>query len=302
MTHKALRIVFLMLLPAVFLAGSSHAQLEANLGGLTQENARKYLKPLPDAFSGALNTAIFRTGHIPDNGISLRVGLEAVVVGFNDKDRTYRPAHPVGFVTLDQGEAVSAPTVIGDGDSRMVRGQAGTALYYPGGFDIGSLMIATPQLSFGYLYGTQAVVRFIAVDLGDVDLGEIQLLGLGLQHSVSRYFDDLPLDLAAGFFYQSFRVGKDLIKSNALHFNVTGSRRFGVLEPYVGLGIDSYSMDVEYESGLDTGNTDIKLSFDSKNSLHFTLGASLVLPVVQLHAEINQANSTAIAAGLSIGR
>ncbi len=302
MMHKAQRILLLMLLPAVFLAGSAYAQLEANLGGLTQENAKKYLQPLPDAFSGALNTAIFRTGHIPDRGLSIRIGVEAVVVGFNDKDRTYRPTHPVGFVAQDQAEAVSAPTVVGDGTFRAVPGQAGTTLYYPGGFDIGSLLIATPQLSFGYLFGTQAVVRFIAVDLGDADLGEIQLLGLGLQHSVSRYLDNLPLDLAAGFFYQNFQVGKDLIKSNALHFNVTGSRRFGVLEPYVGLGIDSYSMDVEYESGLDAGTTDIKLSFDSKNSLHFTLGASLILPVVQLHAEINQANSTAIAAGLSIGR
>lgn len=300
--RKALRIALLVLIPAAILAGGASAQLEANLGAMTQENARKYLEALPEAFSGALNTAIFRTGDIPERGLSLRIGVEAVLVGFNDDDRTYRPTHPVGFMPLNPDEAAVAPTVIGDGASRSVPGQAGTTLYYPGGFDIGSLMIATPQLSFGYLLGTQAIVRFVAVDLGDADLGEIQLLGLGLQHSISRYLDNLPVELAAGVFYQNFQVGKDLIKSNALHMNITGSRRFGVLEPYVGLGVDSYSMDVEYRSDVDNADADIKLSFDSQSSLHFTLGASLNLPVVQLHVEFNQARSTALAAGISIGR
>ncbi|MFC1573398.1 hypothetical protein ACFL6M_07350, partial [Candidatus Eisenbacteria bacterium] len=43
-----------------------------------------------------------------------------------------------------------------------------------------------------------------------------------------------PVDVAAGFFYQTFDLG-DIVKTNSLHLNVTGSKLLNkYVEPYVG--------------------------------------------------------------------
>ena len=127
-------------------------------------------------------------------------------------------------------------------------------LYHPGGFDISEFALAVPQLSIGSVLGTRAIVRWISVDLGDNELGKIDYLGYGAQHSISQYFPGLPLDLAAGFFAQKIDLGKDLIKTDAFLVNVTGSKRYGLLEPYVGVGYDTFNMDVKYQSTTTPGN------------------------------------------------
>jgi len=286
------------LLAIAALAPPAGAQLSDNLGALSGENAKGYLSPLPKALSGTLNSAVFQTGNVPKNTFNLSLGVRLMGVGFSDDSKSYTPTAPPGFTPT---ETVSAPTVIGSTTAVAQNGQGGTILYHPGGFDISEFAVAVPQLSIGSVFGTRAIVRWISVDLGDSDFGEFNYLGFGAQHSISQYFPSLPVDLAAGFFSQSFEIGDDLITTDALMFNVTGSKRFGMLEPYAGIGWDTFDMDVDYESTSTPGEK-IGVKFDKESNAHLTLGIQALLGFARLSAELNVAAETGAAVGLALGR
>ena len=288
----------LALLAAAGLSPPAQAQLEDNLGALTGDNARGYLQPLPKALSGTLNSAVFQTGHVPKTGVNFSFGVRLMGVGFKDDDRLYSPTAPPGFTPT---ASVQAPTVIGDTKAVAQSGQGGTTLYHPGGFNITEFAVGVPQFSIGSVLGTRAIVRWISVDLGDADLGSFNYFGIGGQHSVSQYFPGLPADLAAGFFYQTFSIADDLIDTKAWVLNVTASKRFGMLEPYVGLGYDSFDMDVSYENSSTPGSK-IAVDFDPETNAHFTIGIQALLGFSRLQAEFNAAAEPGAAVGLSLGR
>ena len=276
--------------------GTATAQVEDNLGGLSTENAELYLAPLPDAFGSAINTAIFRSGYVPKQGVTFQIGVAAMAVAYDEDNRTYIPGDPAGFVSLGD---TKVPTIIGDNAAGIVEGQGGLQRIYPGGLDIENFAIGVPQLTIGNIAGTRAVIRWIALDLGDNEVGELNVWGIGAQHSISQYLVDFPVDLAVGAFYQNFDVGDGLIDSNAFHVTVTGSKSFGIIEPYGGIGYDSYSMQVTYDSEVE--GSELEVEFDSENSVHITAGAGLNLSPVILHGEINFADDLTAAVGLSFG-
>lgn len=297
MTFRTLRTLALAAALSALATMPAAAQLSSNLGALSGDNAKGYLGPLPKALSSTLNSAIFQSGSVPKVGVTFNLGVKLMGVSL-DGDRTYRPTDPPGFTSTGP---VDAPTVIGDVNAVAQQGQGGTTLYHPGGFDIEQFALAVPQLEVGNIAGTRAVVRWISVDLGDSDLGKISLFGAGGQHSISQYIPGLPVDVAAGFFYQGFTIGNDdLVKTSAWHADVTGSKRFGMFQPYVGLGYDSFKMDAKYEESS-TGTT-ISVDFDPETNTHFTAGAALLLPFMRLTGEFNAAAETGVAVGLAFGR
>ena len=273
------------------------AQLSDNLGALSGDNAKGYLGPLTSGLSGTLNAAVFSGGNIPLTGLNFNVGVRLMGISFDDGDRTYTPKDPPGF--NGNGSSVQAPTVIGDTQAVAQSGQGGTTLYHPGGFDLSNFAVAVPQATIGSVFGTRAVVRYITLDLGDSELGDFTLWGVGAQHSVSRYFPAMPLNLAAGIFYQKFEIGEDLVDATALHYGVTASKSFGLFEPYATVGFDQLDMKSKYESSSD-GST-IEVDFDSSTDAHFTIGSTLGLAVAKLYGEVNFAAETGVAVGLSFG-
>jgi hypothetical protein len=275
------------------LAPKAHAQIEANLGALTSENAKGYLDPLRDALSSTMNSAIFQTGSVPKMGFGLQFGVKLMGVSFSDADKSYTPTDPSGF------SSVVAPTVVGDTHAVASTGPGGETIYHPGGFDLSEFALAVPQLSIGSIAGTRAVVRYIALDVGDNEIGNFSLFGIGAQHSITQYVK-LPVELAIGAFYQQLRIGdNDLVKVNTLAVNATGSKRFGMLEPYVGIGLDNLSMEANYTDA--NTNQSVHVDFDSSSDLHLTGGLQLVMPVVRLHAEGNIAATNGVAVGLTFG-
>jgi hypothetical protein len=290
-----------MALAALAVAGivaPAAAQLEPNLGALSDENAKGYLGPLATGLSATMNSAIFQTGYVPKTGVNFLVGVRVMGITFDDADRTYTPTDPPGF---ESTQDVDAPTVIGDTKSVEQPGQSGTVLYHPGGFDIENFTVAVPQLSIGSFMGTRAVLRYISIDLGDSDLGEFSLFGIGAQHSISQYFVNMPVDVAAGLFYQQFSIGEDLVDTKALHLNVTGSRRFGIAEPYLGLGYDTFDMTAKYTSGSGAAAQTVEVEFDKESNAHLTFGIRANVAFVMVHAEYNIAAENAMAVGLSFG-
>ncbi len=296
MSHRKGRWVFSAVLCVLLAASSASAQLDANLSSLLEENAEGYLSPFPTALSATLNSGIFKSGDVPFVGFNLTVDIKAVVISFSDDDKVYTTTNVPGFGTTE------APTVIGSTEGAVnTNGPGGAAIAYPGGFDLDKFGIAVPQVTIGSVLGTRAMIRYISLDLGDSDLGDLSLFGIGGQHSLSRYFPGLPVSVAAGLMYQKFKIG-DVLECSALALNVTGSKKYGMVvsfEPYVGLGIDSFKMDAEYEN--ESLSEDIKVDFDRQTDLHFTLGAGINLPVVKIHGEYNVAAANGFAVGLSFG-
>jgi len=297
MPSRTVRTAVLVALVAACAVSPAVAQLQDNLGALTGDNAKGYLGPLPKALSGTLNAAIFQTGKVPLAGVHFAVGVRVMGVAFDDADRTYSPKDPPGFQSTSP---VKAPTVIGDEQSVAQSGQGGTTLYHPGGFDIDEFAIAVPQATIGSVLGTRATVRWISLDLGNSDLGKLDLFGIGAQHSISRYVPGLPVDLAAGIFYQTFSIDDDLIKTKTFHFDVTGSKSFAMLQPYVGVGFDTLDMKAKYEDSNNPGQK-VEVDFATESNAHLTIGAQLSFPVVKIHGEFNAAAVNGAAVGLSFG-
>ena len=300
---RLLRTVILAGIAAAFVVAPAAADLSSKLGALSGENARGYLGPLPKALSATLNSSVFQSGKVPKRGVELSLGLHVMGANFSDNDRTFMPTDPTGFQSVTP---TAVPTVIGSGDAVAVAGAAGTVLNYPGGFDTRTFTIAAPELTVGSIFGTRAVVRWFSMKLGDSDFGKIELFGIGGQHSISQYFPKLPADLALGVFYQTFKIGDGLLDTKAFHADVTASRTFGTrgfakLEPYVGLGYDTFKMDVAYTSTTDPADH-IAVGMDNQTNAHFTVGAQLLLPGVKLHGEFNAAANTGAAIGISFGR
>jgi hypothetical protein len=219
-------------------------------------------------------------------------------VDLSSADKTYRPTPPPGFTpTAD----VDAPTVIGSTSAVAQPGQGGTTMYYPGGFDISEFAVGVPQVTIGSVFGTQAIVRWVVVDVGNSDFEKLNFFGFGGQHSISQYFPGLPVDIAAGYFYQKFKLGDELIDSKLSQVNVTASKRFGMLEPYVGVGYDSFEMSAAYTSTSTPGDN-ISVAFDTETNPHFTVGLQAMLGFVRLGAEFNSAAETGASLALSFGR
>lgn len=274
-----------------------HAQLTDNLGGLTDENLDGYLGPLKTGLSGSMNSAIFRTGDVPLMGVNISIGLSAMAIEYDAEDKTYMPADPAGFTSLVPSEV---PTVVGALGGMIVEGQDGLAQVYPGGFDLDGFSIAVPELSIGSFLGTRALIRYIALDLGDSELGDFRYFGIGAQHSISQWLPLLPVDLAAGFFVQGFKIGDDVVNAKATQLNVTASKKFTFLQPYVGLGYDSLQLDAKYEDD-DDPELNFDVGLEKETNSHLTLGVLGRIAFLSVFFEYNSGAATGLALGFSLG-
>lgn len=283
---------------AVLYGAPAAAQLEDNLGAYTDDTAKGYLKPLQEAFGQALNSNFFTTAAIPTAGFRARLEVRAMSVMFKDEDDFFS-ATTGGDFTPEQ--TVEAPTAVGPGGSVVVTGDGGTAYVFPGGFDLKSFTIGVPQLTLGGVAGTEAMVRWIAVDLGDSDFGELSLLGLGVRHSISQYLVTPPLDLAVAGYYQTFSVGDDFIDSKAYSLGLQASKSFGALVPYGGLAYDMSSMTVQYTATSGAEDREVELDMDSDSTMHLTLGLGLQLGVLHLNASGELAKRTGFSVGAGFG-
>jgi hypothetical protein len=295
-----------LVLTAALTVVPASAQLNDQLSAYTGANAEGYLQPLAEAFGAALNDAFFYSAAIPRAG--LRVSLEFPVMGviFGDDDRTFQATTEGGF---SPETTTDAPTIVGDGAVKVVDGDGGTSYAFPGGFDLNSFGLVVPQLRVGGVMGTEALIRWIAIDPDtDSELGKISLFGIGVRHSISQYLPGFPVELAAGFMWQNFTVGEndggdDLISSDALSFGAQASKPFGAgffsIEPFAGLSFDTFSMNVNYESDI-TGDT-VDLDFERENTVHLTVGAGLSLPVVNVHGAWNFASQNSFNFGVALG-
>jgi hypothetical protein len=126
-----------------------------------------------------------------------------------------------------------------------------------------------PQLRIGSVFGTEALVRWIAYHQGDSDVGKVDLFGIGGRHSLSQYLGAKPpLDLSVGAMWQKVSVGAnghggDFVKSDAFSVQLQASKRAPVgflsFEPYAGVAWEKFNVDLSYD---DTSGNPVDVSLD----------------------------------------
>ena len=287
----------------LLVAAPLSAQIEDHLSAYTGKNAEGYLNPLVSAMGTTLNGGLYRSGYIPKSGLNIAIEFPMVGLYFGDEDKHFLGTTEAGF---SPETSVPVPTVVGPTGSVVVPGDGGTQFAFPGGFDIGSFAITAPQIRVGSVFGTEAMIRFIAFRIGDSELGDVMLAGFGIRHSLSQYMGpEPPVDVAASFFWQDFKLGEnsngeDLSRTKNYSLGAQVSKKFGtVFNPYTGLYYNTYKTDIIYTSDASGTPEDIEISFDD-GFLQFTLGLELNLWIFNVWGEYNLAERSSFGAGFGL--
>jgi hypothetical protein len=303
MTRRKASVTFLIGLLVAIAPAGAHAQVEELLSSYTGANGVAYMEPMKEAVGNNLSNGLYISGRVPEGGLHARLDINAMVVQFDDADRTF-----TGTPETFDSPGTPVPTIIGDTEAVTVDdpGGSGAQFVFPGGFNIENFALAVPQLTVGSLWGTEATVRYVAVNFNSDDenneLGDVEVFGFAVRHSVSQYFEGWPVDVAAMFAYQEFKMGEnDLLETNAQTYGAQASHDFGILEPYGGLALESFDMDVHYTTDFGGDTEEINLDFDRSTTMHFTAGLTARLAFFHLNGEVNFASQTSFAAGLGLG-
>jgi hypothetical protein len=271
--------------------------LEDFVSKYTSENGQGYMQPLGDAFGANFNTGLIHSAGISKDKFNISFSLEVMWAPISDDSKVFM-AHTEQPFNPDT--TITAPTVFGSTEGASVEGTGGTVYNFPGGFNVKRFPFLIPQLSIGSIMGTQAVIRYINIEVDD-NIGKVKLFGFGLRHSLSQWIKkDYPFDLAVAFFRQSFEVG-NIIDANATYFGIIGSYDHGVLSLYGGPGFESSSLDISYDIETDTDSTNISFELDGANSARFTLGAAVDLRLLRLHIDYSLASQSTVGFGIGFG-
>jgi hypothetical protein len=277
-----------------------HAQeIEDFISKYTGVNGEAYMQPMADALTANFNSGLYQTARIPVMGFHLKFDLSTTFAPISEDNKTFTATTESPFTPEQTAEA---PTIFGDPDPVTVSGEGGTSFIFPGGFALKRLPFLVPQLTVGSIRGTEVTFRFFQLTLGD-SIGKIKLFGFGARHSISQYLEDLlkdvPVDLAASFFFQSFDVG-DVISANSSVFGLQASYTMSneIITLYGGPSVETGSLDITYEF---SDGSQIDFDMDSNNSARFMTGVAFNLRIVRFYVDYNFASQSAVAFGLGFG-
>jgi hypothetical protein len=293
--RKSSFLLVLAVLMALAVLPARSQNIEDFVSKYTESNGKGYMQPLANSFGACMNSGLYHSAKIPVAGLHLYVGVETMMAVIGDKAKTFSATTE----EFTPKQTVDAPTLFGATQPVVVNGSGATAglqYVFPGGMNIKRIPLAMPQVTVGSIMGTEASLRWLAVNLGE-DIGKLSVFGWGVRHSISQYLPLFPVNLAAGVYMQSFKVG-DVVDASATYFGVQASKSFTMLSLYGGIGMESSKLNIAYESkdGLDK----VKFDLEGKNGVRLTIGAALNFPGLTLHADYNMTNQNILAAGIGI--
>jgi hypothetical protein len=275
----------------------SQNQAEEAIKQLSSENVTGYLQPFLNGFGANLNSGFSGSASI-ENRLSVRIDAIGMATIIGDPEKVYEAIPPEPFPQ----EPVETATIFG-GQGATVQGPQGTTYQMQHGqIELDYLPFVVPQLTIGNLFNTQFVVRFFTYS-ADSNIPDIDLTGLGIRHSFGQYFSVLPIDIAAGAYYQTFKIG-DIIEAETLAFDTILSKRLGPLTLYGGMQYEYATMNVQYTfSGLteDGSEQEVDLDFSSDNNLRALAGLNLSLGFLHLKSDFSIGNVSVFTVGAGIG-
>jgi hypothetical protein len=268
--------------------------IESLLSKYTEDNGEKFMQPLADAFGANINSGLFHSAKVKKMGFQIYVGFSASMT-FIPESKKYFNGTTEGLFSPQQSAKV--PTVFGPTQTVSVNGDGGTTYTFPGGLNMKMLPYAIPQLTIGSVYGTDVTFRFFSMKLGD-DIGKLNVFGIGLRHNLNQYLENLPLDLAGGIYYQSFKLG-DIVKAHSILISAQASKRILIFTFYGGLGYENTQLNLEYT--LEQDNSNISFKLKGKDNFRITTGIAFNMGPVKLNTDYNYAGQSIINIGVGVG-
>lgn len=302
-SNQFVRGGMLFLLGAALLVSSatgwSQTSLENALKQYNGDAVKGYIQPVADLFGANMNSGFYHSAKIDQWGFHLSVDIVGMAAMVGDDQKVYSAAAPAGFAP----STFQTATVFG-GKGTEISNAIVPGLKYKGSdgvFNTTVFPLAAPQLTIGNIYGTQAIVRYVAVPkFGEDKVPQISMWGIGARHSISQYLPSVPVDLAAGIFYDSFTAG-DLINFKGLVLSAQASKSFSILTLYGGLAYESSKLNLSYTSTDPTVPASVDIQLDGANKFRFTGGLSLSLGFLKLFADANFGTVTCFSGGIGFG-
>jgi hypothetical protein len=230
-------------------------------------------------------------------GFTMKVEVVAVGTLIGDAQKSYSAVAPDPF---DQ-TPVQTATVFG-GAGSVVNGPGGLEYQFQNGQLRTRLMpMAIPQATLGTVFGTEAVIRYAAVPKME-NFPHIDLFGLGFRHNLSQYLPGIPVDLAAGVFYQALSVG-DVFDAHTTNVSLQASTSLAIFRLYGGAQYETSSMNVHYQytGPGSTPTSVVRLDMNGENRLRATAGLGLDLVVLHINTDISIGKVTSVSAGVGFG-
>ncbi len=297
-----LRLLPFLLAAIMLLTAGVQAQtdLENVIKQQSSQTVAGYLQPLVDMFGANMHAGYYHNAYVPVSGFSLGFDIIAMGSVVQDAQRKYVANTPAGFnpgtfetatIFGTKGSTVSHKTIAGL-EFKGSDGIINTSMF----------PLAVPQLRVGSLYGTEVLLRFAIIpEMNDGAIPVTKLWGVGANHSLSQYITESPLDIAAGFFYDSFTMG-DIINFKGMTANLHASKSIKILILYGGVAWEKSTMNLTYNSSDTSVREEVNLDLTGSNTFRFTMGVGISLGIFKIFADANFGSVTHYSGGIGFGR
>jgi hypothetical protein len=270
---------------------------------LTSDNAKGYLQPFVNSIGANINSGLFHSAAIGTGSLHLDLRFVGMGTIIGDAEKTFEAMPPEPFAQTPVQTATifggTGAVVVDDPNDPLVSYQ-----FQNGQVSTTFIPFLAPQLTIGDVFGTRATIRYVATpEMNNVP--KITLAGGAIQHSISRYLPEVPLDLAAGVFYQNIKIG-DLLEAKSYGLNIMAGKSFSVLTVYGGLQYESTSLTLTYTytgqpiPGMPE-NPSLSVDLSGEEKFRGTVGLDLNLVILDLNGDISVGKVTTASVGIGFG-
>ncbi len=284
-----------------------------------------YLSPLGKALISFMNNGWYHSADPMTPG-SFYISITPTLIRIPDEqDQFLIENSKLQELELANGfETALSPTAFGasDGGPELRSKNSGYTFQAPGGLESDYLPGAGVNLAVGLPLGSAIHARVlprIKFSIGDEQEMELASWGFGGMHSLSQYFvgEESTFDLSVFAAYSHFNVFLPLnsgddhqVELNTNGFNARGivsNTYFGWLTPYVGVGINSGTSQIdvkgtfEYNTLLGSESVTDPVSVSTETSGQFTanLGIhTLIFKVISFDINYTFSDYNALTAGI----
>lgn len=287
----------LLLALMIFASGVVYCQIEDRFTQITGTNAVEYVRPFVTSLGSAVNSNGYYSADIPSM-FTFSVSFRGMYILIPESQKSFTPdLSAIGYQAYKE-----TATIYGEKGAAYA-GPDGYVVMPPG-INQSGIPVAYPQVGVSFL-GTEVILRYLP-PVKIADNNDLNIFGIGLAHTVSRYIPLFPVDVAVQLLYNSMKI-EQIMKMNNLAFNVHMSKTLGVFTPYIGLQYEKTTLDLNYtikgdpQSGDPALRTDtnISVSTNGDNKFRATVGASLKLVVLVLNADVGFSSQTIFAGGVT---
>jgi len=281
-------------LVGIFLILSSIAlsQVDQKMGSFPESAVKGYVQPLVDVLGANLNSGLYHTAGM-SKLFGFYVGVKAMAV--------FVPSSLKNF-TAELGsdyspQSIETATALGDKNGgKTVKYRNVQDINLPGGIGLSVVPLAVPQVSISTM-NSEILFRYVPSIKINNDIGSVNLLGVGLGHSISQYIPMFPVNVAIQGVYQQLKVGSYL-KAKALNVNLHASKSFVFFTLYGGVGYESFSADLNYTYNPPIGSPkELSFNLKGKNNFRVTAGFKLGLAIFDLNVDYSVSNVNVLSAG-----